>query len=205
MIAIVDYGSGNTRALQNLYSRLRIPTVLVRTPDDLRDADRIVLPGVGAFDQTMGHLQESGLRDALTARVIDDGLPFLGICVGMQLLARRSDEGSLPGLGWIDADVRRFDLTQFHQRTHLPHMGWNDATPTRPDRLFRGMESGARFYFLHSYHVVCASESSVLTETEYGDVFASGVRRDNIWGVQFHPEKSHSAGIRLLENFASAE
>lgn len=206
MIAIVNYGSGNTRAIANIYQRLKIPTVLASSPSDLDGADRIILPGVGSFDQTMEQLLGSGLRDALEARALRDGLPFLGICVGMQLLAKRSDEeGSLPGLGWIDAEVIRFDDAQFRQKTHLPHMGWNEArVPVREDPLFAGFQSGASFYFLHSYYVRCHNAADVLAETEYGGRFTCAVRRRNIWGVQFHPEKSHAAGVRLLENFATA-
>lgn len=204
MIAIVDYGSGNTRALANIYQRLKIPTVLASSPTDLKDAERIILPGVGSFDQTMEQLLGSGLRDALETRVLGNGLPFLGICVGMQLLANRSDEGSLPGLGWIDAEVKRFDDARFHQKTHLPHMGWNDETPVREDPLFAGFQGGASFYFLHSYFMSCHDRADVLAETEYGGRFTCAVRRRNIWGVQFHPEKSHAAGVQLLENFASA-
>ncbi len=204
MIAIVNYGSGNTRAIANIYQRLKIPTLLASLPADLDGVDRIILPGVGSFDQTMQQLLDSGMREALEARVLRDGLPFLGICVGMQLLAKRSDEGTLPGLGWIDAEVKRFDDARFHQRTHLPHMGWNDEVPVHEDPLFAGFQGGASFYFLHSYYMRCNDAADVLAETEYGGRFTCAVRRRNIWGVQFHPEKSHAAGVRLLENFASA-
>lgn len=142
------------------------------------------------------------MRDALTVRVIGDKVPFLGICVGMQLLARRSDEGERPGLGWIDADVKRFDHSRFTQRTHLPHMGWNDVAVARPHALFAGFEHDATFYFLHSYYVSCADPNDVLGETDYGGPFSCAVARGNVHGVQFHPEKSHEGGIRLLRNFA---
>lgn len=205
MIGLVDYGSGNIQAIANIYSRLSLPTMIVRTADDLGAATHIVLPGVGAFDQTMGHLEESGLREALTERVVGQGMPFLGICVGMQLLAKRSDEGVRPGLGWIDAEVRRFEHARFaslEQRTHLPHMGWNDVALVHPHPLFAGLETDASFYFLHSYYMQCARREDVLAEADYGGAFSCAVQSGNIHGVQFHPEKSHQGGIRLLKNFA---
>lgn len=202
MIGLVDYGSGNIQAIANIYGRLDIPCFVAKTADELARATHIVLPGVGAFDQTMGHLEESGLRDALTARVLQGKVPFLGICVGMQLLARRSDEGTRAGLGWIDAEVRRFDHARFTQRTHLPHMGWNDVELLRPNPLFAGLEQDASFYFLHSYYVECAAPADALAAADYGGPFTCAVQHENIHGVQFHPEKSHDGGIRLLRNFA---
>ena len=202
MIGLVDYGSGNIQAIANIYSRLSLPSFIARTAADLALATHVVLPGVGAFDQTMEHLEASGLRDALTERVVGQGTPFLGICVGMQLLAARSEEGTRPGLGWIDAEVRRFDHARFTQRTHLPHMGWNDVELVRPHPLFAGLERDASFYFLHSYYVDCARRDDVLAEADYGGPFACAVHAGNIHGVQFHPEKSHQGGIRLLKNFA---
>ena len=203
MIAIVNYGVGNVRAIANIYSRLGIEAAIVSTPGDLAGASHVILPGVGAFDWTMTHLNRSGLREALTDKVMGQHAPALGICVGMQMLARRSDEGTLEGLGWIDADVRRFDLTNFAQRTHLPHMGWNDVRPAAGDGLFRGLETDARFYFLHSYYFAPANQSEVAAVTDYNGPFASAVRSGHVYGVQFHPEKSHQWGIRLLQNFAT--
>src|SRR3954451_8117856 len=162
LIAIVNYGVGNVRAIGNIYSRLGIPAAIVSTPDELRKATRIILPGVGAFDWTMMHLNRSGLRDALTSKAMDDGCPVLGICVGMQMLARRSDEGSMPGLGWIDGEVKRFDVSTFVQRTHLPHMGWNNVRAADGEGLFRGLDHESRFYFLHSYYFATADPADVL-------------------------------------------
>lgn len=204
-VGLVDYGSGNIQAIANIYGRLGVPVTFVRAPADLAGATHVVLPGVGAFDQAMGHLEASGLRDALTERVVRGGAPFLGICVGMQLLARGSEEGTRAGLGWIDASVERFDHARFAglaQRTHLPHMGWNDAVAARPHPLLAGLEPSAAFYFLHSYFVRCDRREDVLADADYGGAFACAVQAGNIHGVQFHPEKSHQAGIRLLENFA---
>lgn len=202
MIALVDYGSGNIKAIANIYGRLRIPTVIAATPADLASATKIVLPGVGAFDQTMHHLNQSGLREALEERVRGQRVPFLGICVGMQLLARRSDEGELPGLGWIAADVHRFAAERLTSRTGLPHMGWNDVVLARPNPLLAGLSDDVCFYFLHSYYMACDRREDVLGETDYGGAFHSAVQHDNIFGVQFHPEKSHHNGVRLLQNFA---
>ncbi len=202
MIAIVNYGSGNIQAIANIYSRLNVPYAIASTPAELDAADRILLPGVGAFDQAMRELEASGLRTALDRKVLDDGVPILGICVGMQLLAKRSEEGELPGLGWIDGVVRRFDEAQFHQATHLPHMGWNTVTPVRESPLFREVDLTTGYYFLHSYYFACEQPVDELARTEYGAPFTSAVQRDHISGVQFHPEKSHRAGVQLLKNFA---
>jgi glutamine amidotransferase len=142
------------------------------------------------------------MRECLDDLVVRQGRPVLGICVGMQILAKRSDEGTLPGLGWMEAEVRKFDETLFTDKTHLPHMGWNDVLPRQTRCLFRGLESGARFYFLHSYYFAAQREGDVLSTTDYHGPFASSVRAGNILGVQFHPEKSHQWGIQLLRNFA---
>lgn len=200
MIAIVDYGLGNVTAIANIYARLNVAAQLAKTPADLEDADRYILPGVGAFDWAMQRFSESGLRAAMDEKV-KQGAPVLGICVGMQMLADRSDEGTLTGLGWIPGRVRRFDLASIAERTHLPHMGWNDVAPRPNTRLFKGFDD-ARFYFLHSYFYEPADSDDVLCETDYYGMFASGVARGNVFGVQFHPEKSHHWGIRLLANFA---
>jgi len=202
MIAVVDYGVGNVRAFLNAYKRLNVEARAASTPDDLRGADRILLPGVGHFDQAMRRLNESGLRATLDELVLEKRSEVIGICVGMQMLAGRSDEGSLPGLGWIDADVKIFDEQTFTGRTHLPHMGWNDVTPKRADGLFAGLGSGARFYFLHSYYFAPRHDADTLATTDYNGPFVSSVQCGNVYGVQFHPEKSHQWGIRLLKNFA---
>ena len=152
MIGIVDYGLGNIQAFANIYRRLNIPVTVTATPEALRAASKIILPGVGAFDWAMTRLNESGMRPALEERVVGARVPVLGICVGMQMMADRSDEGQLPGLGWVPGEVRKFDQARFKQLTHLPHMGWNEVRPHRTDSLFRGLDTGARFYFLHSYY-----------------------------------------------------
>lgn len=165
-------------------------------------ADKALLPGVGAFDQAMNELEKSGMRQALDAFSLEKGKPILGICVGMQILARGSEEGALQGLGWIDGFVKRFNHSDFNQSTHLPHMGWNTVTPFRTHPLFEDIDLRTGCYFLHSYYFSCNQQEDVLAVTDYGTEFACVVNKDNIYGVQFHPEKSHQAGIQLLVNFA---
>jgi len=201
MIALVNYGLGNIQAFHHIYMRLNLPVVIASTPDDLRGADKIILPGVGAFDWAMKRLDDSGLRTALDELVLEKRVPVLGICVGMQMMAKRSEEGVLPGLGWLDAVVKRFDTAHLPQKTHLPHMGWNDAVPAVESPLFAGL-SAPRFYFLHSYYFAPGQPSQTLATTHYGINFTSAAADRHIYGVQFHPEKSHGWGIQLLNNFA---
>jgi len=202
MIGIVNYGLGNVHAFANIYKRLNIPAKIVATAQELQEAERIILPGVGAFDWTMKRLNSSGLRETLEEMVGKRKMPVLGVCAGMQMMANKSDEGQMDGLGWIDGEVKRFDNSATRHETYLPHMGWNDVVPQCNGGLFRNLESGARFYFLHSYYIVPHDRDSVLAVTDYGGVFASSVHCENIYGTQFHPEKSHQWGINLLKNFA---
>ena len=205
MIAIVKYGLGNIQAFVNIYKRLGIPAVVAGTPDELAQGDKIILPGVGAFDWAMALLNESGLRSSLDNLVVKEKRPVLGVCVGMQIMAHSSEEGHSKGLGWIDADVRKFQQRDFVNRAPLPHMGWNDVITRDSGSIFCGMNGYARFYFLHSYYFVPRVENGtgVVGETDYnGCKFASAVRSGNIFGVQFHPEKSHQWGIQLLKNFS---
>ncbi len=202
MITIVDYGLGNILAFANIFKRLDIPVTLAKAADELASATHIVLPGVGAFDWAMERLYTSGMGPMLDHLVLEDKKYVLGVCVGMQMMAKRSDEGSVTGLGWFDAQIKRFDESRIQGRTHLPHMGWNDVHPQDTRDLFQEMGTDARFYFLHSYYFSPNDTSDVLAHTYYGDNFACAVRRNNIYGVQFHPEKSHGWGIQLLKNFA---
>ena len=201
MIVIANYGLGNINAFYNIFKRLNLPVVVASTPEDLLCATKIILPGVGAFDWAITCLNRSGMREVLDELVLNRIVPVLGICVGMQIMSKGSEEGVLPGLGWIDAEVKRFDETVFMQRTHLPHMGWNDVTPVGDSRLFAGMKS-PRFYFLHSYYFVQGLASQTLATTNYGGEFTSAASHGHIFGVQFHPEKSHNWGVQLLKNFA---
>ncbi len=205
MIAIVNYGSGNIRAISNIYERFKVPHLVAESASDLESADRIVLPGVGAFDQVMKELNRSGLRSALDEMVTVRRKPVIGICVGMQILANASEEGGERGLGWIDGIVSRFDEEAVRECGGLPHMGWNTVRPRRESSLLKGVDLELGFYFLHSFFLKCSQSEDSLGETDYGGTFTSVVQRKNIWGVQFHPEKSHHAGMQLLMNFAAQE
>lgn len=201
MIMIVDYGLGNIRAIRNIYEQLGIEVEIARSADQLERADKIILPGVGAFDWAMECLGASGMVDRLSQLVAVEKRLVLGICVGMQMMARRSDEGHLDGLGWIDAEVKRFGDTDSERPMQLPHMGWNVVLPHRTDGLFRDLHAPL-YYFLHSYYFNPSNDVHVLATSDYHGHFPSAVHSDNILGVQFHPEKSHGWGIRLLKNFA---
>ena len=203
MITIIDYGVGNIFAFQNVYKRLNIATKIARTVSDLRDANKLILPGVGAFDYAMTRLNESGMRERLDELVLENGIPVIGICVGMQMMANSSDEGTLPGLKWIDATVKKFDESKILHATKLPHMGWNDVTPVKENQLFKGLEKNAIFYFLHSYYFLNKDEENSIAKSDYGINFTSSVNFKNIFGIQFHPEKSHHYGETLLNNFAN--
>lgn len=169
---------------------------------DIECAEKIIIPGVGAFDNAMKQLNEYGIIHLLNHKVNQVKIPLLGICLGMQILAKKSEEGKLPGLGWIDAEVKKFRFeNNEHSSLKIPHMGWNKLMIKNPNPLFDGLDSESRFYFVHSYHMVCNNKNNVLAKTEYGYDFASVVSRDNIIGVQFHPEKSHKFGMKLLKNF----
>jgi glutamine amidotransferase len=202
MIALVNYGLGNIQAFENIYSRLSFPVVIASTPRQLRSATHIILPGVGSFDWAMKRLNDSGLRACLDDMVLRDRVPVLGVCVGFQMMAKSSDEGVLPGLSWFDARVRRLDTSMFTQRTHLPHMGWNDVAVVPGAGLFAGIEK-PRFYFLHSYHFVPSNNAQAIATATYGMDFVAAASDRNIFGTQFHPEKSHAWGIGLLRNFAT--
>jgi glutamine amidotransferase len=203
MIAIIDYGVGNVQAFANIYKRIAVPFTLASTPKDLDKADKLILPGVGAFDDTLSRFNKSGLREAVDALVLVNKLPVLGVCVGMQMMANNSEEGELPGLGWINASVERLDASMLTHRTRLPHMGWNNIQIVRDNNLLNDLDPQAHFYFLHSYHFRCHDLQNELAQSEYGMKFCSVVAHDNIFGVQFHPEKSHDVGIKLLFNFAN--
>jgi len=200
VITIIDYGLGNVRAFVNVYKRLNIDVRTAETADGLVGASKLILPGVGAFDHAMQRLEQSGMREAIEMLVRERKVPVLGVCVGMQILARSSDEGVSPGLGWIPAQVKSFRSRPDHGLP-LPHMGWNDVRPTRETHLFRELES-ARFYFLHSYYFECDDSADIAAVANYGTDFTCAVASANIYGVQFHPEKSHRFGTRLLRNFA---
>lgn len=203
MIAIVDYGLGNIKAFANVYKKLDVPHRIAKVPQDLEEATKIILPGVGAFDNGMTLLNNSGLRESLDVCVLQRKIPVVGICVGMQMLAHSSEEGVLPGLGWIDAAVKKLQpgSSANGRQLPLPHMGWNRVVPRREHPLLAGL-SEPMFYFLHSYFVSCHCDEDILAEVDYGGRFACVVGSGNVLGVQCHPEKSHHWGVQLLANFA---
>ena len=202
MITIINYGSGNIRAIGNIYERLNIPFKVANFPEEVIGAEKIILPGVGAFDETIFMLDKSGFRSVLDHEVLINRIPVLGICVGMQILAKKSEEGSLPGLGWINGEVKRIDKTLLISKPKIPHLGWNSVCVSQSNKLFQEVDEEQGFYFLHSYYFECENESDIMSTTVYGKNFASSVNHKNIYGVQFHPEKSHHNGMNLLKNFA---
>ena len=205
MIRIVDYGLGNIQAFLTMYKRLGVQASRARTPDDLLDASKIILPGVGSFDHAMELLNSSGMREVLENLVLQKQVPILGICVGMQILANSSEEGVSEGLGWINGHVKSFGSNPSSKNLPLPHMGWNDVSPHNHATLFKGFSDDARFYFLHSFYFECTDNSNVLASSDYGLGFDCTVFKKNIFGVQFHPEKSHHWGAQLLKNFSEIE
>lgn len=197
---IVDYGMGNLRSIQHKLKRIGVEAVVSSSSWDVENADLLIFPGVGHFAKGMHNLKEYGLLDVLHWKVKEAKMPVLGICLGMQLFTRRSEEGDVDGLGWIDAETRRFCFAP-GIGLKIPHVGWNLLNPRRLSPILEGVRSDQRFYFVHSYHVVCNSPDDVLTTTEYGYRFVSSVHRGNIFGVQFHPEKSHEEGMTVIRNF----
>lgn len=202
MITIVDYGSGNIRAIGNIYDRLSIPYAVAKRPEELINATKIILPGVGAFDETMEELNRSGLRQVLDEQVLKKGSMIMGICVGMQILANSSEEGVLPGLGYVAGKVKKINKEAITQKPKLPHMGWNSVQYNKPNSILNDVQSDVGFYFLHSYYFECDDNDDILCSSEYGVSFTSAINHKNIYGMQFHPEKSHQNGIAILRNFA---
>lgn len=199
MVGIINYGLGNLGSIQNMLKVIGEKAVISSNPEELDKCDRYILPGVGAFDAGMQKLNESGLSSYLKEKATDEKKPILGICLGMQLLGRKSEEGSLPGLGLIPFDNIRFKLENTNLK--VPHMGWDIVDFKQDIPLLRGLEGTQRYYFVHSYHAKCDYKENILMTCDYGYVFAASVVKDNIFGVQFHPEKSHNFGMALLRNF----
>lgn len=202
MIGIVNYGLGNIKAFANVYKNLGIDHFIADSSKELQSATKIILPGVGSFDHAMTLLSNSGMRETLDSMVLEKKVPVMGICVGMQILAKSSEEGKLPGLGWLNAEVKLFDSTNIPYQTRLPHMGWNIVETKTDNSIFTNLAPNPRFYFLHSYYFQCNESSNIISETNYGGYFTSAVNYENIFGVQFHPEKSHHNGVLVLKNFA---
>lgn len=200
MIVVIDYGLGNVGALENSYRRIGASVKFARSQKDLLEAKKLILPGVGSFDGAMSSFLDSGLAETVLKLVNESGVPILGICVGMQMLASNSEEGTSKGLNLIKGCVRKIEFSS-ERKLPIPHMGWNNIKVPSASPLFKGLESESQFYFLHSYYFDAESSSDVLAYASYGDRFPCAVRAQNIYGVQFHPEKSHHWGEALLKNF----
>ena len=202
MIVIVDHGMGNLGSVHNMLRKIGADGIRSADPETIRRADKIILAGIGAFDGAVARLAELGLVDALNEAVLERRVPTLGVCLGMQLMARSSEEGSQAGLGWLDADVQRFDFAP-GDRLPVPHMGWEEIRPTRSSPLFGDDSEAPRFYFSHAYHLVCHDPADIAATATYGYPFAAAVHRGNILGTQFHPEKSHVFGFKVYRRFAA--
>ena len=200
MIGIIDYGVGNIKAFANIYKNLNIPFKIVKDISGFENITKLILPGVGSFDHAMISLQNSGMREKLDELVLEKKIPVIGICVGMQMLAKSSEEGTLNGLGWIDGIVKKFDKSKI-KNAPLPHMGWNNLIMEKKNKIFDNLEENPRYYFLHSYYFECNNKEDVIATATYGEQFECMVNHDNIYGIQPHPEKSHHNGMQLLKNF----
>ena len=201
MIAIIDYGIGNLQSVQRSFQKIGAAAVISSKPEDLLNADRIVLPGVGSFAEGMDNLRRYGLLPVLNQKVREQGTPFLGICLGFQMLTNRSEEGDTEGLGWIDAETKRFHSNGAGSPYRIPHIGWNDLSAQRENPLLNGLSVASCFYFAHSYYVTCHDQSAIHATTQYGLEFVTVVQKDNIFSAQFHPEKSQANGLAILRNF----
>lgn len=201
MLAIIDYGVGNLASIKNILKKIGEESLITSDPSIIASADKLILPGVGAFDTCAKKLQESGLLPALNKKVLGEKTPVLGVCVGMQMLTQGSEEGILPGLGWIKGYVVKFKKDQLPDGLKIPHMGWTDVKLGKPSGLFENMYEDPRFYFVHSYYPQLTHIEDAILYATYGYTFVAGIEHDNIMGVQFHPEKSHKFGMKLLDNF----
>jgi glutamine amidotransferase len=202
MIAIIDYGMGNLGSIWNMFRVNNIAATVTSRHEEILRAEKIVLPGVGSFDNGMKNLAGQGLIPILQHKVIEMKTPVLGICLGMQLMTEGSEEGTCPGLGWFAADTVRFKFPEAEIKLKIPHMGWNTIASKKEHPIFNSLYFESKFYFVHSYHVLCREKADVLAETIHGYAFASVIAKNHIWGVQFHPEKSHKHGLKLLKNFS---
>ena len=201
LITILDYGMGNLGSVQNMLKFLDIKSVITSDLAEIGKAHKLIIAGVGAFDSGMTNLKNMNALELLNKKALEEKTPILGICLGMQIFSKKSEEGTLPGLGWVKADTVKFKFPEGEAKNKIPHIGWNTVVPQRDDPLFFNFPAEIRFYFVHSYHLVCENQQDILGSTSHGYHFPSVIRQGNILGTQFHPEKSHKYGMQLLKNF----
>ena len=201
MIGIIDYGLGNINAISNIYNKLKINNIIIKSIEGFEKSDKLILPGVGAFDSAMNLLSNSNFVSEIQKQIFQKEKKLLGICVGMQIFAESSAEGKSNGLNFFEAKVKKIN-TNDQKKLRLPHMGWNSINITKDDLLFKDLDDNEYFYFCHSYFFECKNKKNILAETNYGHQFSSVVKNENIYGIQFHPEKSHDSGVKILNNFA---
>jgi len=199
-IIIIDYGMGNLGSLANMLKKIQIPVKISSEIADIESAEKLILPGVGSFDHGMQKLHKQNLIEILNKKVMKDRIPILGICLGMQLFTKTSQEGNQKGLGWLDAKTVKFTFNK-DSSLKIPHMGWETLTVKKSHFLFNNVKTDAMYYFVHSFHLICNQETDIISTSHYGYDFVSSISKDNIIGVQFHPEKSHKYGMKLLENY----
>ena len=200
MITIIDYGIGNIGSIINMLNYIGVKSKATSDPDEIYSSTKLILPGVGAFDAAMQKINNiNGLKESLSQKVVKDKVPLMGICLGMQLITNSSEEGKLPGLGWIDSDVKKFPVSK---KLKVPHMGWNNVRIISPNKITKNLTDKEKYYFVHSYYVSVNDQKYSLMKTEYGLDFDSGIFFENIYGFQFHPEKSNKYGMKLLKNFS---
>jgi glutamine amidotransferase len=200
MIAIIDYGMGNLGSIKNMIRKIGGDAIITSNKDQIKQAQKLILPGVGAFDAGISKLRELDLIDLLNHRVLEEKVPILGVCLGVQLMTKRSDEGKLQGLGWFDAQTVKFNFSKIEGKYPLPNIGWRNVQQRQATKLFDGIFECPKFYFVHTYHLL-AKEEDIVMEAHYGFDYPVGLVKDNIMGVQFHPEKSHKFGMKLYDNF----
>lgn len=201
MLVIIDYGMGNLRSVEKSLKRIGIESKISSNENDIEAADKLILPGVGHFKNGMNNIIRLGLDKTLNKKVIQDKIPILGICLGMQLFTKFSEEGEVEGLGWIEAKTVRFNFNGIQEKYKIPHIGWNSLIISKKATVYDGITSDDSFYFVHSYYVHCSDTQDILSKTLYGNEFVSSFQKNNITGMQFHPEKSYAAGLKIFTNF----
>jgi len=200
MIVIIDYGMGNLGSVKNMLKRIGYPAIISSKPEDILNATKLILPGVGAFGNGMKNIENLGILKVINKKVLEEKTPILGICLGMQLMAMHSEEGNANGLGWFSGNVIKFKVSD-KLKYKIPHIGWNHISVEKPSKLMNDMKIEDEFYFVHAYHYQTEVEDEILNKTRYEYDFVSAIQKNNIFAVQYHPEKSHDAGEKLFRNF----